>query len=63
MCPHSQRADALNAITLVDNIARLSTLGLFGFVFSTLAEVGKSYLTFFCNGVSFSKAHCWPRVD
>ncbi|KAJ9139219.1 Major facilitator superfamily transporter [Pleurostoma richardsiae] len=49
MCPSSQRADALNAITLVENIARLATLGLFGFVFSALAEVGKAYLTFFCN--------------
>lgn len=49
MCPSSQRTDALNAITLVENIARLATLGLFGFVFSALAEIGQEYLTFFCN--------------
>ncbi|KAK1834466.1 major facilitator superfamily domain-containing protein [Podospora conica] len=49
MCPSWQRADALNALTLVENIARLSTQGLFGFVFAALATVGKSYLTFFCN--------------
>lgn len=49
MCPSSQRADALNAITLVENVARLATQGLFGFVFSALAETGRSYLTFFCN--------------
>ncbi|KAK8059075.1 major facilitator superfamily transporter protein [Apiospora saccharicola] len=49
MCPKSQRADALNAVTLVENIARLATLGLFGFVFAALSEIGKSYLTFFCN--------------
>jgi len=53
MCPSWQRADALNALTLVENIARLSTQGLFGFVFAALATVGKSYLTFFCNAVSF----------
>ncbi|KAJ3494788.1 hypothetical protein NLG97_g3842 [Lecanicillium saksenae] len=49
MCPDSQRADALNAVTLVENIARLSTQGLFGFVFAALANVGKAYATFFCN--------------
>ncbi len=54
MCPSSQRADALNALTLVENIARLLTQGLFGFIFAALAEVGKSYLTFFCNAVSCS---------
>ncbi|KAL7920711.1 major facilitator superfamily domain-containing protein [Trichoderma austrokoningii] len=52
MCSESQRADALNAVTLVENIARLSTQGLFGFVFSSLAGVGKAYITFFCNAVS-----------
>ncbi|EEU38766.1 uncharacterized protein NECHADRAFT_82986 [Fusarium vanettenii 77-13-4] len=47
MCSSSQRADALNAITLVENIARLATQGLFGFLFAFLAGVGKAYLTFF----------------
>lgn len=51
MCSESQRADALNAVTLVENIARLSTQGLFGFVFASLAGIGKSYATFFCNAV------------
>ncbi|OAA59572.1 Major facilitator superfamily domain, general substrate transporter [Niveomyces insectorum RCEF 264] len=50
MCPASQRTDALNAITLVENIARLATLGLFGFIFSALAAIGQSHLTFYCNG-------------
>lgn len=49
MCPETQRADALNAVTLVENIARLATQGLFGFVFASLAVVGKAYVTFFCN--------------
>lgn len=52
MCPASRRADALNALTLVENIARLSTQGLFGFVFAALAELGKPHLTFFVNAVS-----------
>ncbi|KAL3956804.1 hypothetical protein ACCO45_009650 [Purpureocillium lilacinum] len=50
MCPESQRADALNAVTLVENIARLATQGLFGFVFASLAEavavVGMGVLLF-----------------
>lgn len=52
MCSESHRADALNAVTLVENIARLATQGLFGLVFSSLASVGKAYATFYCNAVS-----------
>lgn len=53
MCSDSQRADALNAVTFVESTARLATQGLFGFVFASLASVGKAYATFFCNAVSF----------
>ncbi|RSL66669.1 hypothetical protein CEP53_003270 [Fusarium sp. AF-6] len=49
MCSSSQRADALNAITLVENIARLATQGCFGILFAFFAGAGKAYLTFFCN--------------
>ncbi|ROV92984.1 hypothetical protein VMCG_09003 [Cytospora schulzeri] len=49
MCPQSQRTDALNAVTLVENIARLATQGLFGFIFSALAETGQAYFTFYIN--------------
>ncbi|KAK4183729.1 hypothetical protein QBC35DRAFT_542352 [Podospora australis] len=49
MCPPSRRADALSALGLVENVARLSTQGLFGFVFSALADAGKPHLTFFVN--------------
>ncbi|KAK0761904.1 hypothetical protein N5P37_004703 [Trichoderma harzianum] len=49
MCSESHRADALNAVTLVENIARLTTQGLFGLIFSSLASVGKAYATFYCN--------------
>ncbi|KAK4150226.1 hypothetical protein C8A00DRAFT_37176 [Chaetomidium leptoderma] len=50
MCSASRRADALNALTLVENIARLATQGLFGFVFAALAQIGKPHLTFLANG-------------
>ncbi|CAK7266704.1 hypothetical protein SEPCBS57363_002224 [Sporothrix epigloea] len=50
MCPSSQRTDALNAITLVENIARLFTLGVFGTLFSAMADLGQPHLTFYCNG-------------
>ncbi|KAL6153783.1 hypothetical protein ACJBU6_07087 [Exserohilum turcicum] len=49
MLPESERVDALSGITLVENIARLSTTAVFGLAFAALAEVGKSYLTFVCN--------------
>lgn len=49
MLPSADRVDALSGITLVENIARLSTTAVFGLAFASLAEVGKSHLTFICN--------------
>jgi hypothetical protein len=49
MLPNSQRVDALSGITLVENIARLSTTAVFGLVFAALAEAGKIPLVFVCN--------------
>ncbi|KAF4534420.1 MFS transporter [Lasiodiplodia theobromae] len=49
MCPAGQKADALGAISLVEMVAALSTLSVFGLVFSELAEVGKPNLVFLCN--------------
>lgn len=49
MLPNSQRVDALSGITLVENIARLSTTAVFGLVFAALAGVGKIPLVFVCN--------------
>jgi MFS family permease len=49
MLPSSDRVDALSGITLVENIARLSTTAVFGLTFSALADVGKSHLVFVCN--------------
>ena len=48
MVPNS-RVDALSGITLVENIARLSTTAVFGLVFAALAEVEKIPLVFVCN--------------
>lgn len=49
MLPDSQRVDALSGITLIENIARLSTTAVFGLVFAALAEAGKIPLVFVCN--------------
>lgn len=49
MCRPADRAKALQMMTLLENVALLSTLGLFGFVFSAFSAIGKSYLTFYCN--------------
>ncbi|KAI8625951.1 major facilitator superfamily transporter [Xylariaceae sp. FL1651] len=49
MVPSSRKADALQAMTLVEYSATLTTMGVFGFIFSTFADMGKSYLTFYCN--------------
>ena len=50
MCTPEQRIDALSAISLLEMVARLSTVALFGLVFSVLADVGKPSLTFMVNG-------------
>lgn len=50
MCTPEQRTDALSAISLLEMIARLSTVSLFGLVFSGFAEIGKAHLTFLVNG-------------
>ncbi|KAF3000929.1 hypothetical protein E8E13_008714 [Curvularia kusanoi] len=49
MLPEKQRVDALSGITLVENIARLSTTAVFGFVFAALAESGHIPWVFVCN--------------
>ncbi|KAI1170083.1 major facilitator superfamily domain-containing protein [Nemania sp. FL0916] len=49
MVPPKNKADALQAMTLVEYSATLTTMGLFGFIFSSFAEIGQSYMTFYCN--------------
>lgn len=57
MCSPSQRSDALQAMTLVENVAMLSTLGVFGYIFSAFSDIGKAYLTFYCNAVRLIQAY------
>ncbi|KAH3909966.1 hypothetical protein HBH56_154690 [Parastagonospora nodorum] len=49
MLPSSDRVDALSGITLVENIARLSTVAVFGLIYSILAEAGQTRMVFICN--------------
>ncbi|KAF2680601.1 MFS general substrate transporter [Lentithecium fluviatile CBS 122367] len=66
MIPSDERVDALAGITLVENIARLSTTAVFGAVFAALAELGKIHLVFLCNagiallGFSVLCLSCFP---
>lgn len=50
MCSPEERIDALNAISLIEMAARLSTVALFGYVFAAFADIGRSNLTFLANG-------------
>jgi MFS family permease len=50
MCSPTERADALNAISLVEMAANLATVGLFGYIFSAFAAMGQPSWTFVVNG-------------
>jgi len=45
----AERTDALAGISLVENMARLSTTFVFGVVFASFAAVGRTELVFTCN--------------
>lgn len=53
----SERTDALAGVSLVENMARLSTTFFFGMIFAAFASVGKTQFVFVCNaavaGVGF----------
>jgi hypothetical protein len=49
MCTPSQRVDALSAISLVEQMAKLMTIGGFGALFAAFAAIGRPELTFLCN--------------
>ncbi|KAK9793573.1 putative Major facilitator superfamily (MFS) profile domain-containing protein [Seiridium cardinale] len=49
LVPAAQRPEALQAITLVGYSAALATVGIFGSIYSALAEIGQAYLTRFIN--------------
>lgn len=48
----SERTDALTGVSLVENMARLSTTFAFGVVFAGFAAIGRTELVFTCNAVS-----------
>ncbi|EXJ65346.1 hypothetical protein A1O7_01687 [Cladophialophora yegresii CBS 114405] len=45
----SERTDALAGVSLVENIARLSTTSIFGIIFAAFASIGRTELVFACN--------------
>jgi MFS family permease len=45
----AERTDALAGVSLVENIARLSTVSIFGMVFAAFAIIGRQELVFTCN--------------
>jgi hypothetical protein len=47
-----QQADALAALSLVEMLANVSTVSLFGLVFAALSERGLARFTFALNAVS-----------
>ncbi|WWD21424.1 hypothetical protein CI109_105909 [Kwoniella shandongensis] len=48
--PPEERADALGAIALVEKVAQVSTISIFGYAFAYLSEQGKPTLVFLVNG-------------
>ncbi len=48
--PPDERADALSAIALVEKLAQVTTIGLFGYTFSLLSDAGLPTLVFAANG-------------
>jgi hypothetical protein len=55
MLPSSKRVDALQAITLLDQLGTLATVGLCGFFFAFFTSIGKPSLTFYLNAVCLSR--------
>jgi MFS family permease len=45
----AERTDALAGISLIENMARLSTTFIFGVVFAAFASIGRTELVFTCN--------------
>ena len=52
MCAPEEKTDALSAISLLETVARLSTVSIFGVIFSAFAEMGRPNLTFAVNGAT-----------
>ncbi|ORY30984.1 major facilitator superfamily domain-containing protein [Naematelia encephala] len=47
--PPDHRADALSGIALIEKLAAISTVGIFGAIFAALSQVGKPTLVYLCN--------------
>ncbi|KAJ9653168.1 hypothetical protein H2198_007630 [Neophaeococcomyces mojaviensis] len=45
----SERTDAMAGVSLVENMARLSTTFIFGMIFAAFASIGKTQFVFICN--------------
>lgn len=52
MVPAAQQPDALAAIALVEMLAAVITVSVFGILFAALSELGLARWTFVCNAVS-----------
>ncbi|KAJ7767026.1 hypothetical protein DFH07DRAFT_808975 [Mycena maculata] len=49
MVPESRRTDALAGIALIETLALISTVSLFGSLFALLSDIGYPSFVFFCN--------------
>ncbi|KAL7418209.1 hypothetical protein BDY24DRAFT_335414 [Mrakia frigida] len=52
MVEEEDRADALSAIALVERLAQVTTIGVFGALFAELSEQGRPTAVFFVNGAT-----------
>jgi len=57
LVPAGQRVDALQAVSLLESLAQLSTVSLFGSLFAYLSELGRPQTVFLWNaGLAFAAA-------
>jgi hypothetical protein len=49
LVPVAQRVDALQAVSLLESVGQLSTVSIFGSLFSYLSELGKPQTVFLWN--------------
>ncbi|EUC40520.1 hypothetical protein COCMIDRAFT_108598 [Bipolaris oryzae ATCC 44560] len=61
MYDETQRMEALNAISIVDIMAKIASISIFGMIFSALSKSGISYLVFFCNAVCMTPSQRWDK--
>ncbi|KIW82813.1 hypothetical protein Z517_02056 [Fonsecaea pedrosoi CBS 271.37] len=63
----SERTDALAGVSLVENMARLSTTFVFGVIFAAFASIGRTELVFTCNAavalIGFGVLLLWDFLE